>query len=284
VVVTIAALVIGGRTVFVATQAAILGIGALGLALVVARVGLISLGHGAFFGIGAYTSALMARDLGTPSVLGLAGGVGAAMAYGAFVGPLALRTRGLAFVMVTLAFGELARVALQQSVGLTGGDTGLSGIPRQPWAEDPRVGLVVTAAVLLATLEGARWLMATTFGRSIDAARQDESKASSLGYPVARWRTILFVISAGVTGLAGALFAHHTSFISPELLSWLTSGELLVMVLVGGALSLAGAVIGAIGLTFAEDLVTSRTDHWELVLGALLMLVVLSGWLRRGRP
>lgn len=277
-------MVIGGRTVFVATEAAILGISAVGLALVVARVGLISLGHGAFFGIGGYTSALMARDLGTPAVVALVGGIGAAMAYGAIVGPLAVRTRGLAFVMVTLAFGELARVAVQQSVGVTGGDTGLSAIPRLPWAQDPRAGLVVTAVVLLVILETGRWLMATTFGRSIDAARQDEDKALSLGYPITRSRIILFVISAGVTGLGGALFAYHTSFISPGLLSWLTSGELLVMVLVGGALGLPGAAIGAIGLTFAEDVVASRTEHWELVLGVLLVIVVLSGWLRRGRP
>jgi branched-chain amino acid transport system permease protein len=276
-------LLLGGRWLFLATDAAVHAIAAVGLALVVARMGLVSLGHGAFFGIAAYGSALLAKDLRAPVLVGVVAGIVLAMLYAALVGPLALRTRGLGFVMVTLAFGELVRVAANQTVGVTGGDTGLSGIPAVPWGGDDRVGLVVTVALLAAVLALGGWLLATTLGRSIDAARQDEDKARALGYAVDRSRAAVFVLSAGIAGLGGALFAHHTSFVSPVLLSWLTSGELLVMVLVGGGRSLVGAAVGAFVLVFLEDAVSSRTDRWELVLGLVFVTVVLSGMLSRSR-
>lgn len=276
-------LLLGGRWLFLATDATIHAIAAVGLALVVARMGLVSLGHGALFGLAGYGSALLARDLGVPVLLAVAGGVVLAMAYGALMAPLALRTRGLGFVMVTLAFGELMRIAANQAVGLTGGDTGLSGILPLPWGGDDRVGLLIAVALLAGVLLAGSWLLDTTLGRSIDAARQDEAKARALGYPVDRSRTAVFVLSAGIAGLAGALFAHHTGFVSPSLLSWLTSGELLVMVLVGGGRSLVGAALGAFVLIFLEDAVNSRTDRWELVLGVVFVVVVLSGILARAR-
>lgn len=272
-----------GRWVFVATDAGVHAIAAVGLALVVARIGLVSLGHGAFFGIAAYGSALLAKDVGVPVLLSVVAGIVLAMLFGALVGPLALRTRGLGFVMVTLAFGELVRVVANQAITVTGGDTGLSGIPGLPWSGDGRIGLLVTVALLAVVLAGSRWLLGTTLGRSLDAARQDEDKARALGYAVDRSRIAVFVVSAGIAGLGGALFAHHTSFVSPGLLSWLTSGALLVMVLVGGGRSLLGAAGGAFVLVFLEDAVSSRTDRWELVLGVVFVGVVVSGVLARAR-
>jgi branched-chain amino acid transport system permease protein len=266
---------------FVATTAVIFAIAAVGLALVVVHVGLVSLGHAAFFGIGAYTSAILTTRFGLPVLVGLLAAVLTGALYGVLVGPLALRSRGLFFVMITLAFAQLVFVIAGQWVDITGGDTGISSIPRTPWgAFDSRLNYVVTVVVLAAVLAGGSWLVRTGLGRSVVAARQDEVKAAALGYDVRRGRLILFVVSAAVAGLAGALYVHHTSFVSPVELYWTTSGELLVMVLIGGGQTLIGAALGAYVLWHVEDYLAIRTDLWELVVGLLFIAVVLTGLTR----
>lgn len=266
---------------FVATSAVILAIAAVGLALVVVHVGLVSLGHAAFFGIGAYTSAILTTRFDLPVLVGLLAAAATGALYGLLVGPLALRSRGLFFVMITLAFAQLAFVVAGQWVNITGGDTGISSIPRTPWgAFDSRVNYLVTVTILAAVLVGASWLVRTRLGRSVAAARQDEVKAAALGYDVRNSRLVLFVVSAAVAGLAGALYVHHTTFVSPVELYWTTSGELLVMVLIGGGQTLIGAAMGAFALYHVEDYLAVRFDLWELVVGLLFIAVVLTGLTR----
>lgn len=231
----------------VAATALIYAIAATGLALLVTRVGLVSLGHAAFFATGAYTTAVLTRDHGWPVGFGIVAAVAVGVAAGAVVGPLALRTRGIAFVMVTLAAGELVRVFGTQARGVTGGDTGMSGIPG---IATPEI-IALAAGLLVAILLALWWMLGTTFGRSVNAARQDDRKAEALGFDVRRARIVMFVTSAALVALAGALLAHHTSFVSPSLSRWSLSGHLLVMVLLGGR-SIVGAVAGAVGLTFLE--------------------------------
>ena len=257
----------------VATTALIYAIAASGLALVVAWVGLVSLGHAAFFAAGAYTTAILTRDHGWPVGLAISASFGVGTILGAVVGPLALRTRGIAFVMVTLAAGELVRVFGTQARGITDGDTGMSGIPKVAMPDITLVAIGLLVGILLVIW----WLMGTTFGRGVAAARQDDGKAAALGFDVSRSRIIVFVLSAAIVAVAGALLAHHTTFVSPGLARWSLSGHLLVMVLLGGGRSIVGAVSGAVGLTFLEEFVVSRRDRWELVLGALFILTVLAG-------
>lgn len=261
----------GDRWQRVAVTALIQAIAAVGVTLVVARIGRVSLGHAAFYALGGYASGVLTRDHGWPIVAGIAAALVVGLAAGAIVGPCALRTRGIAFVMVTLAAGEVVRVFGQQARGITGGDTGLSGIPE---ISMPLV-MVVAAAVLVAALAAMTWLLATTLGRSVDAARQDERKAAALGYAVMRSQIIVFVLSSGIVAVAGALFVHHTSFASPSLARWSLSGHFLVVVLIGGGRTLTGAITAAVGLTFLEEWVVSRSDHWELVLGLLFVFVVV---------
>lgn len=266
---------------YVATTAVIFGIAAVGLATVVVHVGLVSLGHAAFFGVGAYTSAILTTRFDLPVVVGLTAAAAAGALYGLFVGPLALRSRGLFFVMITLAFAQMVFVIATQWTTVTGGDTGISGIPRTPWgAFDSRLGYLVSLAFLLAVLAGAGWLVRTQLGRSVVAARQDEAKAAALGYDVRGARLTLFVASAAIAGLSGALYVHHTQFAAPGELYWTTSGELVIMVLIGGGQTLVGAALGAFVLVHIEDFLGIRFDLWELLVGLLFIGVVLSGLTR----
>lgn len=266
---------------YVATTAIIFGIAAVGLATVVVHVGLVSLGHAAFFGVGAYTSAILTTRFDAPVVVGLVAAAATGALYGLFVGPLALRSRGLFFVMITLAFAQMVFVIATQWTTVTGGDTGISGIPRTPWgAFDSRLGYLVSLALLLAVLAGAGWLVRTQLGRSVVAARQDEAKAAALGYDVRGARLTLFVASAAIAGLAGGLYVHHTQFAAPGELYWTTSGELVIMVLIGGGQTLVGAALGAFVLIHIEDFLGIRFDLWELLVGLLFIGVVLSGLTR----
>lgn len=272
-----AGLTAGGHWHHVATSALINAIAAAGLALVVTRVGLVSLGHAAYYATGAYTTGVLTRDHGWPIPLGVVAALVVGLVFGAVVGRCALRTRGIAFVMVTLAAGEVTRVFGQQARGITGGDTGMSSIPaiRTP------VIWMTAAVVLVVVVAGSAWLLGTTFGRSVDAARQDAVKAAALGYDVLHTRLIVFTLSAGIVAVAGALLAHQATFASPSLARWSLSGHLLVMVLIGGGRTVLGAVVAAVGLTYLEDYVVSRSDHWDLVLGGLFILVVITGVVSR---
>lgn len=267
----------GGHWEHLATRAMINAIAAVGLALVVARVGLVSLGHAAYFAAGAYATGVLTKDHGWPIPLGIVAALVVGLVFGAIVGRGALRTRGIAFVMVTLAAGEVTRVFGEKQRSITGGDTGLSGIPR---ITTPTIN-IATAVILVVVLAATAWLLSTTFGRSVDAARQDDVKAASLGYDVMRSRLVMFTLSAGIVAVAGALLAHQDSFVSPSLARWSMSGHLLVMVLLGGGRTLWGAAVAAVGLTYLEDWVVSHSDHWDFVLGSLFVLVVVGGILSR---
>lgn len=281
IIVAIYPIIASAHNRYVATTAVIFGIAAVGLATVVVHVGLVSLGHAAFFGVGAYTSAILTTRFDMPVLIGLVAAAATGALYGLFVGPLALRSRGLFFVMITLAFAQMIYVVATQWTAVTGGDTGISGIPRTPWgAFDSRLGYLVSLALLLAVLAAAGWLVRTQLGRSVVAARQDEHKAAALGYDVQGARLTVFVISAAIAGLSGALFVHHTQFVAPGELYWTTSGELLVMVLIGGGQTLVGAALGAFALVHIEDYLGIRFDIWELLVGLLFIGVVLAGLTR----
>ena len=267
----------GGYTLYIGTEALIWGIAAAGLGALVGYGGLVSLGHAAFFGLGAYTTALLTLRTAAPWGLAVALAVMAGCAYAALTGPLVLRSHGIFFVMLTLAFGQLLYAGAEQWVSLTRGSDGISGIAKPGLFEEPRIAYVAIAAVALGVLGVMGRAMRSPFGRVLDAVRQDEAKARALGYPAFLYRYAAFIGSAGVTALAGALYAYHRAFVSPEDLRWTTSGVLLVMVLLGGARATWGWLVGAAAYVLLRDWISSITQQWQLIVGALLILGVLAG-------
>jgi branched-chain amino acid transport system permease protein len=276
-------------TVRLVTRIMAYGLAALSLDLILGFTGLVSFGHAAFFGLGAYVIGIGAyHGLGEALLMWplamLIPGI-AALAIGA----VSLRTSGVSFIMITLAFAQML-FFLIAALRQYGADDGLS-IPGRSTVlgsdllADHTVYYYVVLAVLAASLLLGRRLVASRFGMVLQGIRQNERRMLALGVPTFRYKLVAFAISGALAGLAGGLLANHALYISPQSLHWTTSGILIVMVVLGGMGSLIGPVLGAAALLFAEDTLSSHTEHWQIVLGPLFLLVVLFarqglyGWL-----
>lgn len=280
-------------TITLATRAAILALAAVGLNLALGLGGLVSLGHAAFFGIGGYAAGILAFHAQTFTpiatwpltvpgttfmpviwVVALAASALAALAIGA----LSLRTSGAYFIMITLAFGQMLYY-LAVSLPAYGGEDGLSIYMRNgfPGLNTLRpFPFFALCYVLLALALLLSWRIAVSpFGLALSAARQSETRARAVGVEPYRLRLVAFVISGAITGLAGALFADLNRFVSPAMLSWHLSGELIVLIVLGGVGRLMGPVVGAGFFVLLEHWLGGVSDHWLMFLGAALLLVVL---------
>ncbi len=262
-------------------RALILALAALALDLVVGVAGLVSLGHAAFLGVGAYTVGIMAEHGLTSGFLQWPVALVASAAVAAVIGWLSLRTRGAHFIMITLAFAQmLFFVAI--SLSRYGGDDGLTIWTRSEFGAlvslSDRLGLAwVSLGILTLAYLGLRRLERSRFGRVLRGARDNERRVATLGFAVERYRLAAFVLSGTLTGLAGVLLANLTEFVSPAYMSWQRSGELLAMVVLGGLGTLHGAILGAFAFVLLEEALSSLTTHWALLFGPLLVLVVLAG-------
>lgn len=262
-----------------ATRALAYGIAALALDLVVGYGGLISFGHAAFVGIGAYTAGILAmQGVDNAFVVWPAAIIVAALVAGG-VGALSLRTSGIYFIFVTLAFAQMIYY-VAQSARQYGGDDGfaLAASSRLPFglSMGDANTLYYTVLVLLGlALVLARLVVASRFGRVIQGARDNARRARSIGINVYPYQVVLFAISGGVTGLAGALLANVSSYIAPGQMDWIHSGDLLMMVILGSAGTLLGPVLGAGIFVFFEQIMSDLTPHWMLILGPLLVARVL---------
>ena len=272
---------VGSRfAVTTATEIVVFAVFAMSLDLLVGYAGLVSLGHAAFFGIAAYAVALLGARGVTPLAVTLPAGIAAGTAAAAIVGLLALRTTGVYFLMLTLAFAQMAFAVAHQWASLTGGTNGLSGIPR------PGVpGLDLTGAVpfyyavlvLAALTAGAlARIAASPFGAALAGVRENESRMRAMGYDTFRLKLAAFVIAGAAASVSGVLYAYYNGFVSPDALYWTTSGQVLVMVLLGGAGTLAGPAAGAAVVLLLQNLASSYTARWTLILGAAFILVVLA--------
>jgi branched-chain amino acid transport system permease protein len=260
------------------TRMMIFAIFAMSLDLLLGYTGLASLGHAAYFGVGAYTAALLALRLGVAGAVAFPAALLAATAMGALFAPLALRARGSYFLMITFA---LAQVLWSVAFGwrsLTNGDDGMPGVPRPNfgWSLESANSyyyfvLVLTALAVLALVAIVR----SPFGRALRGIRESESRMQALGYHVWRYQFAAFVLAAGFAGLAGALYAYFNRFVGPEYLYVIQSAEALIMVILGGAGTLLGPALGAAIIVFLEDFVSSITEHWVLVLGVIYVVVTL---------
>lgn len=258
------------------TKIMIFALAASSLNLILGYGGMVSFGHAAYFGLGAYTVAILTREginsawVIWPVALILSG----LLAF--LIGAICLRTRGVYFIMITLAFAQMLYF-LVVSFKQYGGEDGLR-------ARRPDFGLFelsdttlyyLTLVVLVAVLYAMARLVNSRFGRVLQALRENEARAAAIGYPVYRFQLVAFVMAGTVAGLAGVLMAHYTQYASPNLLAWQQSGHLMMMVILGGVGQFWGGVLGAATLLIVEEILQDLTIYWQLGVGLILLLIVL---------
>ncbi len=277
-----------------ASRMLIYGLAALALNLVLGYGGLVSFGHAAFVGAGAYVVAILSfHSMMGGSILGYGGTESGFVAFALAIlvsgllalaiGTLSLKTSGLYFIMITLAFAQMIYY-LFISLPDYGGEDGLSLWARSDFGpldigDDVVFFYLCLVLVLLFALLKRR-LVASRFGWTLMGLRDNERRMCALGTPSFRYRLAAFTLSGAVAGLAGALLANQTEFVSPAFLSWHLSGELLVIVILGGMGTLYGPLAGAVAFLLLEFALKEVTEHWQLALGPILILVVL--YARRG--
>lgn len=261
-----------------ATRVLIFALAASSLNLVLGFGGMVSLGHAAFLGAGAYAAAICQQTGINEALIAFPAAMAAAGLLALLVGAISLRTRGVYFIMITLAFAQMAYY-LFVSARAWGGDDGLPLNGRMQFAgitmsDDRTLYFVAFSAFTAAMLLFGR-LADARFGRTLQAIRENETRMAALGYPVFRYRLLAFVLGGAFAGLAGALLANLTGLASPNLLQWTQSGTLLVMVIIGGVGYLYGGVVGAVVLLLLEESLVGVTEHWHIILGLLLLAIVL---------
>lgn len=267
-----------------ATRIMIMALFAVSLDLLVGHAGLVSLGHALFFGLGAYALMLLSPQAAAAS-LPLSLGAAALVAGGAalVVGALVLRTSGVYFIMVTLAFGQMAYFAVHDSRHLGGSDGKyiyvrpvLELFGWKPFDLERPLHFYYFAFVLLAAaFILIRVLLASPFGRVIAGIKENEHRMRAVGYPTYRYKLVCFVIAGAIAGAAGWLAAALDGVVNPEMLSWHQSGQLLMMVILGGSGTVAGPLLGAGAFKLLELVLQGWTKHWQLALGGLIILAVL---------
>jgi branched-chain amino acid transport system permease protein len=282
-------------TITLATRAVIFALAAVGLNIALGLGGLVSLGHAAFFGIGGYAMGIQAYHAqtftplmewpfvieGTKSmpVIWLVAVVASALAA-LVIGVLSLRTSGVYFIMITLAFGQMFYF-FTISWPAYGGEDGLSIYVRNGF---PGLNTLVPIqfyglcfAILCAVLFLNARLARSPFGLALNAARQVPVRVETVGLDGQRIKLAAFVISGAITGLAGALFADLNRFVSPTMFSWQTSGEIIVFIIIGGVARLFGPVVGAVVFVTLEHVLGGLSNYWHIFLGLLLLGIVLFG-------
>ncbi len=248
--------------------------------LVLGYSGLLSFGHAAFFGLGAYGTGILLVRVVPSAPLALATGVLLAALAGVGIGALCMRRAGVYFAMVTLAFGQMLYFIAFKWNSLTGGDDGLQGVPRPPIGPIPIRNEVVLYYVILALVVASVLVLSrvvdSPFGKALEALRENPARARSIGYDIGRYRLAAFVISAAFSGRAGGLYALLLDFVPVSTLYWPTSGEVVMMNVIGGAGTLFGPMAGAMFVVLLRDIVTTHTRLWGLVMGAVFMVAVLA--------
>jgi branched-chain amino acid transport system permease protein len=265
----------------VAMDVAAMALFAIALDLLLGYTGLLSFGHAAFWGSSAYVTGLIATHYGVPFPVAVVGGAVFAMILAVPVGYLSVRRSGIYFAMVTLAFAQMVYFIGYQWSGLTGGENGLQGVPRRFFgieAVETNSFYFYYAAlpIILFGLWAAWRIVHSPFGRVLVSIRDNAQRARALGYEVDRYKLLAFVLSAGLTGLAGGVFAISHGFVALTELQWSTSGEVVLMTVLGGIGTLWGGVLGAfIVVMLADYLASSGHQGIDLVTGSVFVLAVL---------
>jgi branched-chain amino acid transport system permease protein len=268
-----------------ATRVLIYAMAAASLNLVLGYGGMVSFGHAAFFGAGAYLVGILSVEGITSLWIAWPAAIAAAALAALVIGAISLRTRGVYFIMITLAFAQMMYYVFV-SMKAYGGDDGVS----LPARSSPGFGATLSnefvwyylvLALLCLVLYLLHRLLNARFGRVIEAIRENEARATALGYPVYRYQLLCFVISGAIAGLAGALIANQTGYVGPALLHWVQSGTLMIMVILGGVGRFWGGPVGAVVLLALEELFSGSpllgpySLHWQLPVGVILLAVVM---------
>jgi branched-chain amino acid transport system permease protein len=242
---------------------------------------MMSFGHAAYLGIGGYSVGILAAEgIGSGFVQWPVALLSSAL-FAVVIGALSLRTRGVYFIMITLAFAQMAYY-VASGLARYGGDDGLTIYKRSDFGGLINLSNRVQFYYLcLGCLFGGLYLIwrivNSRFGMVVQGLRSNEARMQAIGFPATRYRLVCFVISGTLCGLAGALLANNTDFVSPAVMYWTRSGDLMVMVILGGMGSLFGPVIGAVVYLVLEEFLSQVTEYWAMIMGPLLLLIVLFG-------
>jgi branched-chain amino acid transport system permease protein len=265
--------------VVIATRIMIFAIAALSLDLILGFGGMVSFGHAAFIGIGAYAVGMLASSGITDYGVQALAAIAASGLFALVTGAISLRTRGVYFIMITLAFGQMAYFFMV-SLSAYGGDDGLTLASRSTLAglhafDSDLAFYYAVLALLLGCFGLARTIIAARFGRVLRGIHDNPERMRAIGFSPFRYQLTAYCIAGAMAGLAGTLLANQAEFVSPAYMGWQRSGDLIFMVMLGGIGTLVGPIAGAVGLLLLEELLPGVSEHWKLGLGVILILVVL---------
>jgi branched-chain amino acid transport system permease protein len=263
---------IGGRMM-------VFAVAAVALDLLVGYAGLISFGHAAFVGLGAYAVGILSAHGIDDALISLPFAIAVSMLFAWLTGIVCLRTKGAYFIMITLAFGQMVYF-IATSLAPYGGDNGLTIAARNtiagwPLLKTDRAFYYFALLCLLATYLFCRALVVSRFGRVLRGTKENATRMATIGFNARRFQLVAYVIAGGLGGFSGFLLANLTEFVSPAYMSWQQSGELIVMVILGGVGTLDGAIIGSAAYLIAEEWLSGFTENWKVIFGPILVLVVL---------
>jgi branched-chain amino acid transport system permease protein len=272
-------LLMSGYSLDVASEILIFAIAAISLDLLLGYGGMVSFGHAAFFGLGAYGTVLLNVHHGWDPWAAMLGGTVIAAIVAALIGAFCVRMSGVGFFMMTLAFSQLLYSGAVKWRFLTGGSDGVGFLPRPEIfgisAADQRVMYLLTLGCLVLAFFALRVLIGSQFGHALVGSRENEMRMSALGYDVRKLRLLTFTISGTVAGFGGGIYAFFNGFVSPDALSWGISGMLLLMVVLGGKGTLVGSIIGSAIFLLVKNFVSSHTEHWQLIVGGTFVICVM---------
>ena len=263
-------------------EIAVFAILAMSLDFLAGFAGLVTLGHAAFYGAGAYVYAVLTVNHGVAAGFAMLAAAAVCAIAGWLIGAVTYRVRGIFLIMATLAFGQMSYVYIFENRAL-GGDDGMSGVPR---VDLSAVGIDLSNSanfaftlVLIAGLTYVlfAWLLSSGFGQALVGMQRNEQRMRALGLPVLRYKAAAFAIAGAIAGMAGTLGAQHNMFVSPDYLHWTTSGLVLVLVILGGLESLAGPALGAAVVIALKHEISTYTVHWAFFIGVFLIVAVLAG-------
>jgi branched-chain amino acid transport system permease protein len=260
------------------TRILILALAATSLNLILGYGGMVSFGHAVYVGVGAYVVGILAKEGVNSGFVQWPLALLVSAMFALVIGALSLRTRGVYFIMITLAFAQMIYY-VGVSLDRYGADDGLTIYRRSQFGllnlSNKIVFYYLCLALLLATIFLIWRMVNSRFGWVIRGAYSNERRMRAIGFPIFRYRLTCFVIAGTLCGLAGVLLANHTDFVSPAMMHWTRSGDLIVMVVLGGMGSPFGPLIGAIVLLVLEEALSGVTEYWQIILGPMLLLVVL---------
>jgi branched-chain amino acid transport system permease protein len=257
----------------------IFAIWAMSLDLILGYAGLVSFGHAAFFGLGAYAAVILGVTYGVSAWIGLLAGVAAATVGATIIGYFCVRSTGVTFIMLTLAFNQLLYAVSLRWRELTGGSDGLGSLVRPTLFGaslfDPTRFYYLTLVVFVFAFAALKLIIRSPLGHVFVGLRGNDNRMRAIGYPTRTYKLIAFTIAGAFGGLSGAMYALFNGFISPESVYWTASGDVLIMVILGGAGTLVGPCIGAAVFLLMKTFASTQTEHWMLIIGTVFICCVM---------